>query len=121
MDEVTLAADGLILTAILICFGWNRRQKEHLHDRVDDIVNGIGALAKELLDRTDQLRDIRMPDISLINQDPISNILRMIQQFKSGNFQDENITSHRDPSGRYAPALPFEEAETPTPETDILD
>lgn len=125
MVETSLLADALILASIVAYWLSNRGSKNELHDRVDDLVHGLGALAQELLKRTDQIAEVagKMPEISLVNSDPISNILRMIHQFKTGNFEDmsgDTYKGRRDPAGRYAPALE-EENNPPTPTTIDID
>jgi hypothetical protein len=123
MDEVALYGDAIILVVIGVWMLTNRRSKDDLHDRVDDVVHGLAALARELLDRTDRITELagRMPEISLVNSDPISNILRILHGFKTGNFDFESGDTYkgpRDSAGRYAPAL---EEETNTPETPEID
>jgi hypothetical protein len=126
MDEVNLYADVVILAFLGIWMWTNRRSKDDLHDRVDDVVHGLAALARELLDRTDRIAEIagKMPEISLVNSDPISNILRMVHAFKTGNFENmsgDTYKGPRDSAGRYATALEEENDPSETPPIDVVD
>ena len=126
MDEVALLADAVIAVFLMVWMWTNRRSKDDLHDRVDDVVHGLAALARELLDRTDRIADLagRMPEISLVNSDPISNIMRMIHAFKTGDFEEMSGNTYkgpRDSAGRYATALEEENDPSETPEIDEPD
>ena len=116
---MALLADAIVVALILVYWISNRRSKDDLHARIDDTIMGIANLARELLERTDRIADVagRMPEISLVNSDPISNIMRMIHAFKTGNFEDmsgDTYKGPRDSAGRYATAL---EEENPPPPT----
>jgi len=126
MDEVALLADAVIAVFLMVWIWSNRRSKDDLHDRVDDVVHGLAALARELLERTDRIAEVagRMPEISLVNSDPISNILRILHGFKTGNFDFESGDTYkgpRDSAGRYATALEEENDPSETPEINFVD
>ena len=126
MDEVALYADAIVILLIVVYWVTNRRSKNDLNARIDDTIMGIAGLARELLERTDRIADVagRMPEISLVNSDPISNIMRMIHAFKTGNFEDMSGNTYkgpRDSAGRYATALEEETDPSETPEIDFVD
>ncbi len=126
MDWTAILPDLLIIALLFALFARSHFKSEEMHDRLDDVIDGIGLFASEMLKKTDFLTDFAgkmNPAIELHNHNPLEQIFSFIKGMKTGdfgNFSTDNITSPRDPSGRYA-ATP-EEIETPSPEViDIVD
>ena len=124
MDEAALILDLTILALILTLIFRSRMKSEEHHERLDDLIEGVGMFANEVLARTESLMEMgrsMQPAIELHNHNPLEQIFRFIQGMKTGNFQDENITSHRDSHGQYATA-PQNEIDPSTSEIiDISD
>ena len=121
MVEAALYMDAVI------GFALSRSNKEEVHLRLDDTIEGVGMLATELLNRTEGIRDLASrvaPAIELHNHNPLEQIFNAIRAFKSGDFSNfsdagSNINP-REPDGRYGTR---EEIETEvSPETiDVID
>lgn len=130
MVEVQLIVDIAICGALLALL-WDRlRSKEGLDARIDDLTEGLAMMATELLNRTEELLKIKdfMPEISLVNQNPLSSLAEFIKALRGGDiFPTDNITDPtRSPSGQYAAeieeyATPKEETTTPTQSEDFTD
>jgi hypothetical protein len=124
MVETALILDGLILMLIVGSLFRSWMKTEQVHHRLDDVITGVDLFAGELLNRTQILMDkanMLNPAIELHNHNPLEQIFRFVQGMKTGNFSNENITSHRDSAGQYATA-PQSEIDTTTPEiVDITD
>ena len=126
MVEAALILDCLIIALLIVIMGRSWLRGEEVHERLDDVIEGVGLFANEVLSRTEDLREIgtRMaPAIELHNHNPLEQIFSFISQMRGGTFQSENITKRRESDGRYAPAQRSEEIqEDPTPEViDITD
>lgn len=124
MVDASLILDALILALLFAMLARSHFKSEEVHDRLDDVIDGVGLFATEVLKRTESLSEMagRMaPAIELHNHNPLEQIFRFVQGMKTGNFSDDNITNPRDSEGRYATA-PQSEIEPSTPEIiDILD
>jgi hypothetical protein len=124
MVEASLILDALILALLFAMLARSHFKSEEVHDRLDDVIDGVGLFATEVLKRTESLSEMagRMaPAIELHNHNPLEQIFKFIQGMKTGNFQDDNITNPRDARGQYATA-PKSEIEPTTPEIiDITD
>ena len=120
MVETVLLLDCLIIALLAVIIGRSWWKGEEVHDRLDDGIEGVGLFANEVLNRTEDLKEIgtRMaPAIELHNHNPLEQIFSFISQMRSGNFQTDNITSRRESDGRYAPSERIEEIQDdPTPE-----
>ncbi len=98
-------------------------KSEEVHDRLDDVIEGIGLFASEMLKKTENLSDFASrinPAIELHNHNPLEQIFSFIRGMKTGNFDNFSsgeVINPRDTAGRYAPSQ--EEVETTTPE--IID
>ena len=109
MDGLTIGADVVIIVVLL----WLCYQKKSaggtIDERLDDIAEGLGLLANELLARTDEILKIKdyMPEFK-IEQNPLTSIIELITTLRNKNETNNNP---RDPSGRYA--APPEEIEAP--------
>ena len=123
MVEASLILDALILALLFAMLARSHFKSEEVHDRLDDVIDGVGLFATEVLKRTESLSEMagRMaPAIELHNHNPLEQIFKFIQGMKTGNFQDDNITNPRDSHGRYGPRE--EQSENTTPEViDITD
>ena len=125
MVEATLVLDGLTVT-LLICLIFEKlRNRNDIDDRLNDIVDGLGVFANEMIARTEDLKNLKdfMPDISLINQNPLASLGEFIKSLRglNDNFPSQDFTKPRDDSGQYA-APPQIEETAPTLETvDVSD
>ena len=111
MVEASLILDALILALLFAMLARSHFKSEEVHDRLDDVIDGVGLFATEVLKRTESLSEMagRMaPAIELHNHNPLEQIFKFIQGMKTGNFQNENITNPRDSAGQYATAQPQE-------------
>jgi hypothetical protein len=124
MVETSLILDALILTLIIGALLRSFLGTERVHDRLDDVIDGVDLFANEVLNRTQFLMEKAQaisPAIELHNHNPLEQVFKFIQGMKTGNFSDENITSHRDSAGQYA-ATPQEIENAETQEIiDITD
>tara|TARA_Y100000004_G_scaffold193396_2_gene255867 strand:+ start:363 stop:737 length:375 start_codon:yes stop_codon:yes gene_type:complete len=124
MVDAALLLDALILALLLAMLARSHSKSEEHHARLDDLVTGVDLFANEVLDRTKILLEMgqRMqPAIELHNHNPLEQIFNFVRGLKTGNFDNENITSHRDSHGQYATA-PQNEIEPSTSEViDISD
>jgi len=124
MVEASLILDALILTLIVAALLRSYLGTEQVHDRLDDVIDGVGLFATEVLKRTESILEMGRslnPAIELHNHNPLEQLFRFVQGMKTGNFSDENITNPRDSAGQYA-ATPQEIEITETPEViDITD
>jgi hypothetical protein len=125
MVETSLILNALILALIFGQMIRAHMKSEEVHDRLDDVIDGVGLFATEVIKRTDTLLETatRMaPAIELHNHNPLEQIFRFVQGMKTGNFDtipQDNLTNPRDSHGQYAPA---QEENSPSPEIiDILD
>ena len=124
MVDAALYMDLLIIALIIAGFARSYFSKEEVHQRLDDVIDGVGLFATEVLKRTDSIMEMGRtlnPAIELHNHNPLEQVFRFIQGMKTGNFQGDNITNPRDSAGQYATA-PQIETEEITPEViDIID
>ena len=89
---------SLILTIVLI---WRIEMvKATIHERVDEIDKSLGSVVGMIIDKMDGFSQ-KMPEISLINQNPIGQIL----DFLKGNAPQESVINGqpkpRDSSGQF--------------------
>jgi hypothetical protein len=94
-DGVGLAT--LVLVIVLIWRVWV--VENALHERVDDIDASLGGVVGLIIEKIDNF-STKMPEISLINQNPIGQII----DFLKGNAPDTVINSppkDRDSTGQF--------------------
>ena len=116
MVEASLLLDALIIALLFAMLARSHWKGEEVHARLDDVIDGVGLFATEVLKRTESISEMagRMaPAIELHNHNPLEQIFKFIQGMKTGNFSDENITNPRDSQGRYATAPEIENDTTP--------
>lgn len=78
----------LVLVIVLIWRVWVVEQA--LHDRIDDIDSSLGGVVGLIIEKIDHISS-SVPDINLINQNPIGQII----DFLKGNAPNtEIITGH---------------------------
>jgi hypothetical protein len=95
MVEESVILDLAVVVAVGVIL-WDRyRAKSLLDDRLDDITEGLGLMANELLSRTEELLKIRdfMPEISLVNQNPLASLGEFIRAMRGDISSNENITN----------------------------
>ena len=123
MVEHALLMDVAIIALLIAMIGRSHFKSEEVHDRLDDVIDGVGLFATEVLKRTESLMEMgrsMAPAIELHNHNPLEQIFKFLQGMKTGNFPDDNITNPRDSHGRYGPRE--EQTENTTPEViDISD
>ena len=121
MNEVIIGADLVIIGVLLwLCFSKKGTQNDLSH-RLDDITEGLGLLANELLARTEEIMKIKdyMPEFK-IEQNPLTSIIELIQQLRGDQNSSAMNNNPRDPHGRYA--APSEiEATSQIEEIDVVD
>jgi hypothetical protein len=120
MVEATLVLDGLTVTLLIGLIVEKLRNRNDIDDRLNDIVDGLGVFANEMIARTEDLKNLKdfMPDISLVNQNPLASLGEFIKSLRgiNDNFPTQDFTKPRDDSGQYA-ATPQIEETAPTHET----
>jgi len=95
MVEVILYALACVNLAVVIALAVDRfRSKGAIDDRLSDLSDAAGAVAQELLARTESLMDLKqfMPEISLINQNPLQGIIDLIKTFRGEIIPEDNFT-----------------------------
>lgn len=120
MDEVTVL-DILTILLVLGLFAERLLNQRSNSERFDDIVEGLGVFANEMISRTDKLSELagQMPEISLHNHNPLESLINGFLKLKG--LDTNNITNPRDAQGRYA-APPEIETDTSTwEEVDVID
>ena len=124
MVEASLILDALIIALLLGMLARSHFSKEEVHARLDDVIDGVGLFATEVLKRTESILEMGRslsPAIELHNHNPLEQIFRFVQGMKTGNFSNDNITNPRDAAGQYA-ATREEIENDQTPEIiDITD
>ena len=113
MDGTAFSLDVIILVLLLFMLARSHFKSHEVHDRLDDVIEGIGAFAQELLSRTQFLLDKAAPAIELHNHNPLEQIFKFIQGMKTGQFQNEMNNNPRDDAGRYASPQEIETNTTP--------
>lgn len=126
MDWTHLVLELLIIAVLFAMMARSHFKSEEVHDRLDDVIEGIGLFASEMLKKTENLSELAgriSPAIELHNHNPLEQIFSFIRGMKTGNFDNFSggeVINPRDTAGRYAPSK--EEVETTTPEIiDITD
>lgn len=125
MVEVAFIMDIVVLLAVLLIIFDRLRNKSTLDERLDDITEGLGLMANELLARTEELLKIRdyMPEFK-IEQNPLTSIIDLIQSLRGEKVGSENITPRDIGTGQWIGNNgPEEENDTQTTrETiDVID
>ena len=121
MVDPSLILESLTIALLLAMLARSHFKSEEVHARLDDVIDGVGLFATEVLKRTESIMEMGRglaPAIELHNHNPLEQIFRFVQGMKTGdfgNFQNENITNPRDSAGQYATAHP-QEISTETPE-----
>ena len=111
MVEASLILESLTIALLLAMLARSHFKSEEVHARLDDVIDGVGLFATEVLKRTESIMEMGRglaPAIELHNHNPLEQIFRFVQGMKTGNFQNENITTPRDSAGQYATAQPQE-------------
>jgi len=99
---IALACVNLIVVAALAMDRY--RNNGLVDDRLNELSDAAGSVAQELLARTESLLDLKnyMPEISLINQNPMQGIIDLIKSFRGDMIQEDNITNPpRSEAGRW--------------------
>ena len=121
MVDASLYTDLLIIGLLVGMFLRSHFKGEEVHDRLDDVIQGVGHIAQSTHQKLDDLMSKGSAAIELHNHNPLEQIFSFISQMKNGTFSPSNITNPRDSHGQYAPAIEEEEF-TPTSETiDVID
>lgn len=124
MVEASLILNALIIALLLFIIGRSHMKTEEVHHRLDDVIDGVGMFATEVLKRTESILEMGRsisPAIELHNHNPLEQIFKFVQGMKTGNFSSDNITNPRDSAGQYA-ATREEIENDQTPEIiDITD
>lgn len=126
MDWTHIVLEVLIIAVLFAMMARSHFKSEEVHERLDDVIEGIGMFASEMLKKTENLSDLAgriSPAIELHNHNPLEQIFSFIRGMKTGNFDNFSsgeVINPRDTAGRYA--SPPEEIETSSPEVvDIID
>ena len=121
MNGAALYLDLLILALLFVMLARSHFKGEEVHQRLDDVIEGIGSFATELLTRTQILMEKAAPAIELHNHNPLEQLFKFVQSMKTGQFGNEMNNNPRDDAGRYATPPQIQE-DSPTPEViDISD
>jgi hypothetical protein len=124
MVDASLILNALIIALLLFMIGRSHMKTEEVHHRLDDVIDGVGMFATEVLKRTESILEMGRsisPAIELHNHNPLEQIFKFVQGMKTGNFSSDNITNPRDAAGQYA-ATREEIENNQTPEIiDITD
>lgn len=115
---ISLLDFGLLLAFVI---GSRRANQEH-HHRFDDVIEGVGILANELLSRTEDLLNIKeyMPQFHINNENPFKNLVEIFQMLtKSGNDHSGSSKNPRDSAGRYGQIEERQQEASETSEVDI--
>jgi hypothetical protein len=126
MVDVLLYALACVNLAVVIALAVDRfKSKGAVDDRLTDLSEAAGAVAQELLARTEDLMDLKkfMPEISLINQNPLQGIIDLIKTFRGEIIPEDNFTvPPRSEQGRWINGpTQSEENTTPSTEEDLTD
>ena len=124
MVGAALSMDLLIIALLVAGMARSYFSKEEVHQRLDDVIDGVGLFATEVLKRTESILEMGRtlhPAIELHNHNPLEQIFRFVQGMKTGNFQSDNITNPRDSAGQYATAPQIETEEISPEIVDIID
>ena len=117
MGGFTIGADIFIIGVLLWLCYHKKNAAGSIDDRLDDLTEGLGLLANELLARTEEIMKIKdyMPEFK-IEQNPLTSIIELITTLRNKNETNNNP---RDPSGRYAAPPEIEEAAQTWEEVDV--
>jgi len=127
MVEATLMLDAATIGLIVCILAQRYRNDSHTNDRIDDIVEGLGVMANELLARTEDLKNLKdfMPDISLVNQNPLASLAEFLRTLRGEMPHDGFNTPPRGQGGRFEgmlDATTTKNTEATQPETvDVVD
>ena len=117
MVDVLLYALAGVNLAVVIALAVDRyRSKGAIDDRLSDLSEAAAAVAQELLARTEDLMDLKkfMPEISLINQNPLQGIIDLVKTFRGEIIPEENFTGPpRSAEGRWIDGPRKEESTAP--------
>jgi hypothetical protein len=117
MGESLIIALACVNLAVVLALAVDRfRSKHAVDDRLTDLSDAAAAVAQELLARTESLMDLKqyMPEISLINQNPLQGIIDLIKTFRGEIIPEDNFTSPpRSAEGRWINGPTKDEDESP--------
>lgn len=118
MGESLLIALACVNLAVVAALAVDRyRTREVIDERLNDLGDAAGAIATELLARTEQLMDLKkyMPDISLVNASPFQGVMDLIKMWRGEKNEGENLTKRpRGEAGRWIDG-PTQNEDDPTP------
>ena len=121
MVDTALYTDLLIIGLLVGMFLRSHFKGEEVHDRLDDVIQGVGHIAQSTHQKLDDLMSKGSAAIELHNHNPLEQIFSFISQMKNGTFSPSNITNPRDSHGQYATTREEEQIQE-TPEiVDITD
>jgi len=116
MSEEVLIALACVNLIVVAALAMDRYRNNGLvDDRLNELSDAAGSVAQELLARTESLLDLKnyMPEISLINQNPMQGIIDLIKSLRGDMNTDENITNpQRSAEGRWIENGPRKEEDT---------
>ena len=121
MVDAALLLDVVIIALMLALMLRSHIKSEEVHLRLDDIIEGVGRFAAEVLERTSDLRDLGSriaPAIELHNHNPLEQVFSFIRGLKTGNFDDGIVTNPRDSAGQYGRA---ENKNEDSPTSEVID
>jgi hypothetical protein len=64
MVEASLILNALIIALLLFMIGRSHMKTEEVHHRLDDVIDGVGMFATEVLKRTESILEMGRSDIS---------------------------------------------------------
>ena len=104
---ITLALLGVLLWRIWIV-------EQSLHERVDDIDSSLGNVVGMLIEKIEDLAS-KVPEINMINQNPLAMLLEFAKNNRPGTIQNQNtpfINSNPPPRGQDGQFIEVEELKT---------
>lgn len=85
MVEVGLGV-GLVTLVCVVVLIWRIWEVEdNLNDKISSIDHSLAVVVSGIIEKIENLGS-RVPDINLINQNPLAQIFDAIQQFKAGGI-----------------------------------
>jgi hypothetical protein len=109
--------DCLIIAGIALILWDRQRGKGDLENRIDDITEGLAAFMQHTAKTSEELLKIKdfMPEISLVNQNPIASLVELFQTL-TGNNGFNNPPQGED--GRFIEPEMLQDATTTQDTTD---
>ncbi len=92
---------GLVSSIVGLIIIWRVWVIENtLNERVDGIDNNLGILATHILDKINSITS-QVPDINLINQNPIGQIIEFLRGNAPTNSDNSGHPPPREPNGQF--------------------